>query len=362
MQDAASALCPRCGIPLPASSAGCPACLLGAGRSPEAAADELFQLVCRLPMEDREPLLAEADRDTPDLAQSVRRRLSAMRHPSGPTPAGVDPEGGPDAPWGIHASEEAPGSCIGAFRLVRCLGEGGMGTVWEAEQQAPVRRTVALKLIKLGMHTREVVKRFERERQTLALLNHPHIARVFEAGVTPSGRPYFAMERVSGSPITEACVAEGLPLKRRLELFLEICAAVEHAHQKGVIHRDLKPSNILVGGGRVTVIDFGIAKATQGAGDSLVTRRAQILGTPAYMSPEQAQSAGADLDTRTDVYALGGILYELLAGVPPFNATRLAQTSLADLQRILLEEDPPSPSTRLAAARRAGGGICPASR
>ena len=354
MPEAPIVFCRRCGAHVSPQDRGCPACLFGAGHSPGTASDDLFDLASRLPPPDRERLLAEAERESPGIAGAVRRRLERAPGFTRGASESVPRDGGADAPWGIHENEEAPGSRIGAFQIVRCLGEGGMGTVWEAEQQVPVRRTVALKLIRLGMHTREVVKRFERERQTLALLNHPNIAQVFEAGVTPSGRPYFVMERVSGCPISEACVAEALPLRERLRLFLEICAAVEHAHQKGVIHRDLKPSNILVGGGRVKVIDFGIAKATHEAGDSLVTRRAQILGTPAYMSPEQAQSAGAHLDTRTDVYALGGILYELLAGVPPFDATRLAKTSLADMQRILLEEDPPAPSERVASRERAG--------
>jgi hypothetical protein len=255
---------------------------------------------------------------------------------------------------GRNPPPEVPGTVIGHFRLVRLLGEGGMGSVWQAEQTAPVRRTVALKLIKLGMDTREVVRRFERERQTLAFLNHPNIAQVFEAGATALGRPFFAMEFVAGQPVTTYGDAAGLDVEARLRLFRDVCSAVEHAHQKGVIHRDLKPSNILVADGVVKVIDFGVAKATQGLADPLFTQPAQILGTPAYMSPEQARSAGADVDTRTDVYALGVVLYEILTGALPIDPARFAGTTLAGMHQILMETEPPTPSDRVAARRVQG--------
>ena len=248
--------------------------------------------------------------------------------------------------WTV-STDETPGHVIDRFRLVRRLGEGGMGTVWQAEQTAPVRRVVALKIVKLGMDTREVVSRFRREQELLARMNHPNIAQVFEAGATASGRPYFVMELVEGEPITTYCERWKLGLPERLALFQTACAGVEHAHQKGVIHRDLKPSNILVSEAGVKVIDFGVAKATQGSGDTLFTRGVQVLGTPAYMSPEQALSGEMGIDTRSDVYALGVLLYELITGTLPFDQNRLAHSGLAELQRILTEEYPPTPSARL---------------
>ncbi|TLD72595.1 tetratricopeptide repeat protein [Phragmitibacter flavus] len=221
---------------------------------------------------------------------------------------------------------EQPGLVIGHYKLVRCLGQGGFGAVWLAEQSQPVRREVALKIIKLGMDTREVTARFELERQALAVMDHPGIAKVFDAGATPSGRPYFVMELVRGEPVTRHCDARTLSLSERLELFIEVCHAVQHAHQKGVIHRDLKPSNILVAemGNEVVpkVIDFGIAKATAGGRlieQTLVTRADRLMGTPAYMSPEQSEGGlGVDIDTRTDIYSLGVVLYELVTGQVPW--------------------------------------------
>jgi eukaryotic-like serine/threonine-protein kinase len=238
---------------------------------------------------------------------------------------------------------------IGAFRLLQKIGEGGLGEVWLAEQKQPVRRRVALKLIKAGMDTREVIARFESERQALALMDHPAIAKVFDGGSTPEGRPYFAMEYVPGIPITDYCDKHKLGIEERLELFIHVCEGVQHAHQKAVIHRDLKPSNILItevdGNPTPKIIDFGIAKATSQrfTEETMLTRVGAIIGTPEYMSPEQADSAGEDIDTRTDVYSLGVVLYELLVGSLPLDFTKLSYAELLDRLR---EQDAPRPSTK----------------
>jgi eukaryotic-like serine/threonine-protein kinase len=251
---------------------------------------------------------------------------------------------------GLSPSAEAAKTVIGHYHLLQKIGEGGMGEVWLAEQKEPVRRRVALKLVKAGMNTREVIGRFESERQALALMEHPAIAKVFDAGSTPEGAPYFVMEYVAGVPITEYCDNHRLPIKERLELFMHVCEGVRHAHQKAVIHRDLKPSNILVAevDGQATpkIIDFGVAKAlSQKLTDhTMFTRVGSLVGTPEYMSPEQALSSGEDVDTRTDVYSLGIIFYELLAGAPPIELRRVA---LDEYLRRLREEDPPKPSTKI---------------
>jgi serine/threonine protein kinase/tetratricopeptide (TPR) repeat protein len=248
---------------------------------------------------------------------------------------------------------EGPGTTIGPYKLLEPIGEGGMGTVFMAEQSQPVRRKVALKVIKPGMDTKQVIARFEAERQALALMDHPNIARVLDAGATESGRPYFVMELVRGIPITDYCDREHLTIPERLELFVLVCRAVQHAHQKGIIHRDLKPSNVLVtvidGAAVPKVIDFGVAKAT---GQSLTERTLftgfhQFVGTPLYMSPEQADLAGADVDTRSDVYSLGVLLYELLTGTTPFDGEALRKVAFDEMRRIIREEEPPPPSTRL---------------
>jgi serine/threonine protein kinase len=248
---------------------------------------------------------------------------------------------------------EGLGDRIGPYRLMEQIGEGGMGLVFVAEQVQPVRRRVALKLIKPGMDSRAIIARFEAERQALALMDHPNIATVLDAGTTRSGRPYFVMELVKGVPITEFCDHNRLPPRARLGLFVSVCQAVQHAHQKGIIHRDVKPSNVLVtmheGSPVVKMIDFGVAKAIgqRLTEKTLYTAFTQMVGTPLYMSPEQAGISGLDVDTRTDIYALGVLLYELLTGTTPFEVERLRQASFDEIRRIIREEEPPKPSTRI---------------
>lgn len=260
---------------------------------------------------------------------------------------------------------EAPGTVVGRYVLLEQIGEGGFGRVFLAEQREPVVRRVALKIIKLGMDTRQVIARFETERQALAVMDHPNIARVLDGGATETGRPYFVMELVRGEPITAFCDTHRLGIPDRLELFLQVCAAVQHAHQKGVIHRDLKPSNILVseqdGARMARVIDFGIAKATsvREREQTEFTVRGALLGTPGYMSPEQA-AGSEDIDTRTDVYSLGVLLYELLTGATPFDEARLRSAAYGDIQRIIRDEDPPKPSTRLGESGEALSGVAAA--
>jgi len=248
---------------------------------------------------------------------------------------------------------EGPGTVVGRYKLLEEIGEGGMAVVYMSEQQEPIRRKVAFKIIKLGMDTKQVIARFEAERQALALLDHPNIAKVFDAGSTETGRPYFVMELVHGVSITEYCDKSRLNTQERLRLFVEVCHAVQHAHQKGIIHRDIKPSNVMVtmhdDKPVPKVIDFGIAKATNQrlTERTLFTRYAHMIGTPAYMSPEQAQMSGLDVDTRTDIYSLGVLLYELLTGTMPFATHMLQEAGYAEIERIIRDTDPPKPSTRL---------------
>jgi serine/threonine protein kinase/WD40 repeat protein len=301
--------CPRCGAELPPDAPGghCVSCLLQLG-------------------------LADGSSAEPSGAQpgTIRLDLPSL------TPA------------------EKPGDRIGRYKLLQQIGEGGCGVVYMAEQSEPVRRRVALKVIKLGMDTKQVIARFEAERQALAMMDHPNIAKVFDAGATDAGRPYFVMELVRGVKITDYCDQQKLSTPQRLELFVQVCQAVQHAHQKGIIHRDLKPSNILVteldGKAVPKVIDFGIAKATTAAlltDKTLFTAFDQFIGTPAYMSPEQAGLGGLDIDTRSDIYSLGVLLYELLTGKQPFDSAALRRSAIDEILRIIREHEPPRPSACL---------------
>src|ERR1043165_1270226 len=253
----------------------------------------------------------------------------------------------------IVAVSEGHARMIGRYKLLEKIGEGGFGEVWMAEQREPVKRRVAVKIIKLGMDSRQVVARFEAERQALALMDHPNIAKVFDAGATDAGRPYFVMELVRGIKITEYCDKNALPTHERLRLFILVCQAIQHAHQKGIIHRDIKPSNILVtlhdGVPVPKVIAFGIAKATQQelTDKTLFTQFQHFIGTPAYVSPEQAEMSGLDIDTRSDIYSLGVLLYELLVGQTPFDPKEMMQGGLDALRRIIRDREPLRPSTKL---------------
>src|SRR5213082_1570022 len=254
---------------------------------------------------------------------------------------------------GMVPVTEKAGDRIGRYKLLQQIGEGGCGVVYMAEQEEPVRRRVALKVIKLGMDTKSVIARFEAERQALALMDHPNIAKVFDAGATEAGRPYFVMELVRGIKVTDYCDQNNLSTERRLELFVQICRSVQHAHQKGVIHRDIKPSNILVtindGVPVPKIIDFGIAKATAGplTDKTLFTAFEQFIGTPAYMSPEQAVMTSVDTDTRSDIYSLGVLLYELLTRKTPFDQKELCAAGPDEMRRTIREKEPLKPSTQL---------------
>jgi len=300
--------------------------------------------------EEQEAYLKEACGNDADLRSKVESLLKA--HSEAGDFLEV-PALGPDVNADESPSIEGPGTRIGRYKLLELIGEGGMGLVYLAEQQEPVRRNVALKIVKLGMDTKQVIARFEAERQTLAVLDHPNIAHVFDAGTTKAGRPYFVMEYVEGMSITKYCDEQKLNIEERLELFKKVCEGVHHAHQKGIIHRDIKPSNILISNHSdkavPKIIDFGIAKAiTQPMTDkTFFTHQGQLLGTPEYMSPEQVDMAAQDIDTRSDIYSLGVLLYELLVGALPFDRESLEKAGFAEIQRTIREDEPPLPSTRL---------------
>jgi serine/threonine protein kinase/tetratricopeptide (TPR) repeat protein len=312
---------------------------------------QILDAAADLPGDQRPAFLDEACGGEAGLRAEVEALLATLGRASGflasPTEGGRDET----APTPM-AHESKPGR-VGRYKLLERIGEGGMGAVYVAEQEHPVRRRVAVKVIKLGMDTRQVVARFEAERQALAMMDHPNIASVLDAGSTETGRPYFVMELVRGVCITDYCDQHHLTTRQRLELFVPVCRAVQHAHQKGIIHRDLKPSNVLVtlhdGVPVPKVIDFGVAKATGGrlTDKTVYTEFHQFVGTPEYMSPEQAEMSGLDIDTRADVYALGVLLYELLTGTTPFDGKELRRAAYAEIQRIIREVEPPKPSTRL---------------
>ncbi|UCC32379.1 MAG: serine/threonine protein kinase, partial [Phycisphaerales bacterium] len=307
-------------------------------------AEELFHQAAGLPPEDRSAFLdtACADRRIREEVESLLAHLGSSRLASLQTIDALDKE---DA--------ELIDERVGPYRLLELIGEGGFGAVYLAQQERPIERRVAVKVIKLGMDTKQVVARFEAERQALAMMEHPNIAKVYDAGTTENGRPYFVMELVRGVPLTEFCDANRLTTRHRLELLMQVCRGVQHAHQKGIIHRDIKPSNVLAtlhdGVPVPKIIDFGIAKAmSQSLTDkTLFTGFHQFVGTPEYVSPEQAELSGLDIDTRSDVYSLGVLAYELLTGMTPFDSKVFRSATYAEIQRIICEQEPIAPSRRV---------------
>src|SRR5262245_21754401 len=298
---------------------------------------------------ERQQFLDEACADNPPLRARVDKLLASHEQAID----FMDQPAGRLAPTMNQAPLARPGTQIGPYKLREQIGEGGFGVVYVAEQERPVHRKVALKIIKPGMDTKDVIARFEAERQALALMDHPNVARVLDAGATDTGRPYLVMELVTGVPITEFCDKNKLPTRDRLLLFADVCRAIQHAHQKGIIHRDLKPSNIMVtlhdGKPVAKVIDFGVSKALsqQLTEKSIYTAYGQKIGTPSYMSPEQAEMSGLGIDTRSDIYSLGVLLYELLTGQTPLDARRLRAGGYAEILRIIREEEPPRPSLKI---------------
>jgi len=313
----------------------------------------VFTEALRLPPEDRDRYLSEACKGDGEFRRRVEALLQA--HEQAGDFLGRSAAGRPTRAAQAFQAGEKPGDRIGHYKLLQQIGEGGCGVVYMAEQVEPVRRRVALKIIKPGMDTKNVIARFEAERQALALMDHQSICHVLDAGATESGRPYFVMELVKGVKITDYCDRHSLSIDARLELFIQVCDAVQHAHQKGIIHRDIKPSNILVTTGRdgkpaPKVIDFGIAKAVTGqqlTDKTIFTAHEMLIGTPAYMSPEQAALAITDVDTRTDIYSLGVLLYELLTGTTPFETHELLKAGFDEVRRVIRDQEPVRPSTRL---------------
>jgi serine/threonine protein kinase/tetratricopeptide (TPR) repeat protein len=314
--------------------------------------EAVFQGALQLPPDQRDAYVQAACGGDSALRERVAALLLAHGRDAGPLEHPAAPGARETIALSLPPSEQ-PGDKIGRYKLLQRIGEGGCGLVYMAEQEEPVRRRVALKVIKLGMDTRQVIARFEAERQALALMDHPNIAKVLDAGATDSGRPFFVMELVRGVKITEYCDQHNLSTRDRLELFMQVARAIQHAHQKGIIHRDIKPSNILVtlhdGVPIPKVIDFGIAKATDRrlTDKTLFTQFEQFIGTPAYMSPEQAEMSGLDIDTRSDVYSLGVLLYELLTATTPFDPKELLAAGLEAMRRTIREKEPPRPSTKL---------------
>ena len=324
--------------------------------------DEIvFALALELPEAERAAFVLRECGGDAGLRARVEALLSSYDATANPLVTQLEPAGSP-VPGLNFAEDDRVGQMLGRYKLLEKLGEGGCGVVYVAEQTEPVRRRVALKVIKLGMDTKQVVARFEAERQALALMDHPNIAKVLDAGTTEAGRPFFVMELVRGIRITDYCDQTNLSTQERLNLFIKVCQAIQHAHQKGIIHRDIKPSNILVtlhdGVPVPKVIDFGIAKATEGrlTDVTVYTQLNQFIGTPAYMSPEQAEMSGLDIDTRSDIYALGVLLYELLTGKTPFDAKELVQSGIDAMRKTIREKEPQRPSTRLTQALVAAEG------
>jgi len=324
---------------------------------------QLFLEALSVPPAERAAWLSRECGHDVALRQQIEPMLAAHDEPHSLLDRVAPPAAPPDGPQPdacVPAPESIPtGTTIGPYKLLQQIGEGGFGIVFMAEQVEPVRRRVALKVIKPGMDTRQVIARFEAERQALAVMDHPNIAKVLDAGTTDGGRPYFVMELVRGTPITHYCDENSRSIRERLALFASVCQAIQHAHTKGIIHRDIKPTNVLVtrqdGQPVVKVIDFGIAKALgqQLTDKTLFTEFAQMIGTPLYMSPEQAELSGNDIDTRSDIYSLGVLLYELLTGSTPVSKEQLKQAAFDEIRRIIREDEPQKPSTRISTAEAA---------